>query len=111
MKTPTFALALLLTGCGTTAYYPNGKRALVTRSDSTKFAFSGGGITLTADKISNSIPTRAALLGANKIVGTVASAAVAAMVPGSGATAVVSKSVISAVPHVTAPASVKPVDQ
>lgn len=105
------ALFLPLAGCVTEARYPNGIIALRTWSDSTQLKFDGGGISLSAATIKNSAPTRAALLGANKIVGTVASAAVAAMVPGSGATAVISKTAISAVPHITAPAAVKPGDQ
>lgn len=94
--------AVLFTGCETALYDPgSGRKVASFRSDIVQGDYSAGATRFTFAKMSNSVPTRAALLGANKIVGTVASAAVAAMVPGSGVTAVVSKTAISAVPHIT----------
>ena len=103
-------VSLAVGGCSTVAFYPNGTKAVQTYSDSTRFAFNGGGISLTADTINNSKPTHTALAGTNKIVATVGSAAVAALIPGSTGAAVAAKTGVSVIPHV-APALTVPTTQ
>lgn len=104
------ALALTVTGCGTVLYDPGtGRKVASFRSDITGGDYNAGATTFKFAKMSNSVPTRAALLGANKIVGTVASAGVAIAVPGSGAAPMIGKAAITAVPHLSAPVA-KPGD-
>jgi len=102
MRAIALAALVLLTSCSTRFYDRQSGRMIASfQSDITDGAYSDGSTSFRFAKLSNSAPTRAALLGANKITSTVASAAVAAMVPGSGTTAVVSKTAISAVPHLS----------
>lgn len=97
-------LCLAFAGCGTTLYNPRtGGKLAVMRSDITTGDYNGGGVRFTFAKMNNSSPTRAALLGANRIVGTVGSAAVSVLVPGTGATPAITRTVISSVPHIVSP--------
>ena len=64
------------TGCGSAAYYPNGKKAVQTYSNAKGFHFKGGGIELSADELDHATPTKAATAGATSIL-TAAGAAVA----------------------------------
>lgn len=101
-----YFLAFGFASCSTTLYSPaSGKPLARVQSDLLNVSYTGGGVTFRADKMSNSIPTRAALLGANRIVGTFGSAAIGLAVPGSGTAPLVTRAAITAVPHVTTPAS------
>lgn len=102
--------ALALTGCGTTLYSPQtGHPLAVMRSDITTGDYSGGGVTFSFAKMNNSVPTRAALLGTNKIIGTLGSAAIGLSVPGSGVAPLIGKTAISGMPLFTSPVA-KPGD-
>lgn len=97
-------------GCSSTLYSPaSGKPILRMQSDLLNVSYTGGGVTFHADRISNSVPTRAALLGANKITGTVVSGAVGVLVPGTGTVPALERTVITATPHLLSPVS-KPGD-
>lgn len=99
-------LCLALTGCATTLYdRSSGQKIASFQSDIQDGNYGDGTTYFTFTKMHNSVPTRAALLGANKIAGTIGSAAVAIAVPGAGATSMVTKAVISSTPHLTSPAA------
>jgi hypothetical protein len=61
----TALLALLLSGCSTTVYGPNGKPQLRTYADATDLHFIGPGTELSAATLNHSTPTKA---GANGVV-------------------------------------------
>lgn len=95
-----FALALFLSGCSTVLYSPSTGRPLARMgSDLLNVSYSGGGITFSAAKMSNSIPTRAAMLGANRIASTLGSAAIGLATPGSGTVPVLTRAAIGTTPH------------
>lgn len=97
-------LAFAMAGCDTTLYNPRtGGKLAVMRSDITNGSYSGGGVKFTFDKMSNSVPTRATMLGANNIVKSVASGVATVAVPGTGVAPDLTRTVISTVPHFIAP--------
>lgn len=98
------ALCLCCSGCSTTAFHANGSKWFTTYADATTFSAVSGGESITMTGMSHSRPTRAALLGANRIVGTVGSAAVGIAIPGSGVAPLVGRAVVTGLPHVTTPA-------
>lgn len=104
MKTLSTALALLLCGCATRLYSPTtGKHLAIIESNATNLSYSSGGVTFHADTLDNATPTRTAMHGINRITATVAGAAVAIAIPGSGAVPLVSKAAIATVPSFTTP--------
>jgi hypothetical protein len=97
---------LVLTGCATRLYSPTtGKHLAIIESNATNVSYSGGGMKFHADTLDNATPTRTAMHGINRITATVAGAAVAVAIPGSGAVPLVSKAAIATVPSFTTPAS------
>lgn len=77
-------------------------------SDITDGDYSAGSTHFRFAKMSNSAPTRAAMLGTNKIIGTIGSAAVAIAIPGSGTPALIGRTAVSSIPHITAPVPAQP---
>lgn len=92
-----------LCSCATKLYGPNGKPIATFASDITDGEYTAGTTHFKFAKMSNSAPTRAALLGSNKLLQTVASGATAILIPGSSTTTTIGRAAITAVPHVTAP--------
>lgn len=102
---PAIALCIAFTGCYTEIRHASGTPWVKTYGNSANFTAQSGTDTFTVISLNHSTPTRAALLGANKIAGMIGSAAVAIAVPGAGATSMVTKAVISSTPHLTSPAA------
>lgn len=73
---PILLLTLALTGCSTTVYGPNGKPQMRTYADATALTFTGPGTSLSAQRLSHSAPTRAALNGATAAITAAGTAAV-----------------------------------
>ncbi len=90
----------LLCSCATRLYSPQTGKPLATiYSNATHLAYSGGGVTLDVTGLNNSTPTNSA----KRIVDSIASAGVAAFVPGSGTVPTLTRGAVVALPHVTAP--------
>lgn len=98
-------LALLFTGCATRAYHSNGQPWFTTYSNAAQLSATSGGETFSIIGLDNSGPTRAAMLGTNRILATVGGAAVAIAIPGSGAVPLVGRAAIATVPSFTTPAT------
>lgn len=58
-----FGISIGLAGCGTTAYYPSGQKAVDARSNLRNFHFKGGGIAMSVGEMDNATPTKAAANG------------------------------------------------
>ncbi len=103
------AFVSLFVGCGTVLKDPSTGRTIAAfRSDIWEGEYSAGQTHFKFARMSNSIPTRAALLGTNKIISTVASAGVAIAVPGSGVAPAVVRGATVTAPHLLNPTTPAP---
>ncbi len=102
MKPILCLLALSLSGCATTLFSPEtGKPLARMQSDLTDVTFSGGGVTFSAARISNSTVARANWLGGRKLADSLGSTALGFAAPGSN---VGLKGAAIVAPHVFSPA-------
>lgn len=96
-------LAAALCGCATRAYHASGHPWITTYSDSTSIVARSGNESITMTGIKNSVPTRAAMLGAKRIVDSAVTTALGFATGGSGALPTVVRAGAIVAPHVTNP--------
>lgn len=88
---------LALSACSTIVYGPDGHPQFRTYANATDLTFNGPGTSFHADTLNHSVPTRAA----GKIIGTLGSDVVAAIVPGSGIIPTVGRAAVATAPHLS----------